>query len=58
MLSPHSKTEKENMSWVSYASAVESLKHAIVCTWSNLAYVISDVSKFMSQYVKEHWQAV
>jgi len=44
---PNSQEEKEEISRVSYASAVRSLMYAIFYTRPNLAYAISTVSRFM-----------
>ena len=41
-----------------YASAVESLQYAMVCTRPDLAHDVSVIRRFMGQPWKEHWQAV
>jgi len=46
------------MSRVPYASAVGSLMYAMVCTRSDLAYVVSTVSWFMLNPGKQYWEAV
>ena len=46
------------MSRVPYANAVGSLMYAMVCTRPDLAYVVSTVSRFMSNPEKQHWEAV
>ena len=51
---PQSAKEEEKMSRVLYATAVESLMYAIVCTRPVLAYAVSTVSKFMSNPDKQH----
>ena len=43
---------------VPYASAVESLMYAIVCTRSDIAHAVSTVSRFMSNPGRPHWKAV
>ncbi|XP_038895880.1 secreted RxLR effector protein 161-like [Benincasa hispida] len=58
VFSPQSEVEKEYMSRVPYASAVGSLMYAVVCTRLDLAHVVSVVSRFMGQPMKEHWQVV
>lgn len=55
---PKSAEEQEYTSQVPYASAVESLMYAMVCTRPDLAHAVSVISRFMSQPGKEHWQAV
>jgi len=51
---PQSPEEDEEMSRVLYASAVESLIYAMVCTRPDLAYAVSTVSWFMSELEKQH----
>jgi len=46
--------EEEEMSRVSYASAVRSLMYAMVCIRPDLAYAVSTVSQFMSNSGKQH----
>ena len=41
-----------------YASAVGSLMYAMVCTRSDIAYVVGVVNRFMSNPGKEHWATV
>jgi len=50
--------EGEEMSRVSYASAVGSLMYVMVCTRPDLAYRVSTVSRFMSNLGKQHWETV
>ena len=45
---PQSPEEEEEMSRVSYTSAVGSLMYTIVCTRPDLAYAVSTVSQFIS----------
>ena len=46
------------MSKVPYSSAVGSLMYAMVCSRPDLSYVMSLVSRYMSNPGKEHWKAV
>ena len=46
------------MSKVPYASAIDSLMYAMVCTRPDIAHVVEVVSKFMSKPGKQHWEAV
>ena len=46
------------MSHVPYASTVESLMYAMVCTRPDIAHAVSVVSRFMIKPGKEHWQVV
>lgn len=52
---PQSPEEKEEMSRISYASAMGSL---MVCPRLDLVYAVSTVSRFMSNHGKQHWEAV
>ena len=55
---PKSAEEKEYISRVPYASAIESLMYVMVCTTSDLAHAVSVVCRFMGDPSKEHWQTV
>jgi len=50
--------EYEEMSRVSYTSAVGSRMYAMVCTRLDLAYAISTVSQFMSNSAKQYREVV
>ena len=54
------KTEEEmdHMSKVPYASAIDSLMYAMVCTRPDIAHAMGVVSKFMSKPGKQHWEVV
>nr|GEZ29034.1 retrovirus-related Pol polyprotein from transposon TNT 1-94 [Tanacetum cinerariifolium] len=54
---PKSKEDKEDMSRVSYSSAVGSLMYAMVYTRPDLAHAISVVSRYMHNPGKMHWEA-
>ena len=51
---PSSDKDVEYMSKVSYSSAVGSLMYVIVCSRPDLSYVMSLVSRYMSNPGKEH----
>lgn len=51
---PESDKEFEEMAKIPYASAVGCLMYAMVCTKPDLAYVVSQVSKFMAKLGKQH----
>ena len=53
-----SKSKKENMSHVPYASVVGSLMYAIVCTRQDLAQAINMMAKYMGKPRKEHRKIV
>jgi hypothetical protein len=55
---PKTIEETEDMSKVSYASAVGCLMYAMVCTKPNLAHAVSVVSKYMENPRRQHWDAV
>ena len=54
------KIEKEmdHMSKVPYASTIDNLMYAMVCTRPNIAHAMGVVSRFMSRPGKEHKEAV
>src|ERR1700686_2428209 len=55
---PKTQEEEEDMSCVPYASAVDSLMYAMVCTRPNIAHAVGVLSRFMSKPGKEHWAVV
>ena len=55
---PKTVEETEDMSKVSYASAVGCLMYTVVCTRPDLAHAVSVVSKCMTNPGKQHWDAV
>ena len=55
---PVSKEEIEKKSHVPYSSVIGSLMYAMVCTRSDLAYVISVVSCYMHNLDKDHWEGM
>lgn len=50
--------EQHYLDGISYANLVSSIIYAIVCTRSDITYVISVVSEFMSNLGRAHWQAL
>jgi len=52
---PKTQEEEEDMSCVPYASAVDSLIYAMVCTRRDIAYAVGVLSRFMSKLGKENW---
>ena len=56
--SPSTDKEKEDMERIPYASVVESLMYAMVCTRPDIAHAVGVVSRFLSNPGKEHWNAV
>eukprot|EP00253_Pinus_taeda_P015273 PITA_15273 len=57
-LCPKTQEEEEDMSHVSYVSAVGSLVYAMVYTRPDIAHAVGVLSKFMSKLGKEHWTIV
>ena len=52
--SPKTEEERDHMSKVSYASAIDSLMYAMVCTRPDIAHAVGVVSRFMSRPGKQH----
>ena len=50
--------EEEDMSHVTYASAVGSLMYAMVCTRPDIAHAVGVLSRYMSKPRKEQWTIV
>ena len=48
------KEERDHMSKVPYASTIDSLMYAMVCTRPNIAHAVRVVSKFMNRPRKQH----
>ena len=46
------------MRQVPYASAVGSLKYAMLCTRPDICYLVGMVSRYQSNLGLKHWQAV
>ena len=46
--------EKEYMDRVPYASVVDNVMYAMVCCRSNIAFAVSQMSRYMSNLEKEH----
>ncbi|XP_031499205.1 TMV resistance protein N-like [Nymphaea colorata] len=57
-LSPKTDEEHEEMSMISYASAVGSLMYAMVCTRPDIAQAVGAVSRYIAEPGKKHWEAV
>ena len=55
---PKSDEEKNKMNNVPYASAIESLMYAMVCTRPGIAYVVGITSRVLANPGKEHWAVV
>ena len=56
--STSTEAELEEMKKIPYARAVGCLMYAMTCTRSDLAQALSVVSKYLSNPVRDHWQAV
>jgi len=57
-MSPTIVKEREYMTRVLYASAVDSLMYAMVCTKLDLPQVISMINKYMHDPDRGYWEAV
>jgi hypothetical protein len=55
---PKTQEEKEDMSHVLYASAIDSLMYAMVYTRPDIAHVVGVLSRYMSKPGKEQWTTV
>ena len=55
---PESEADKEDMKKIPYASAVCSIMYVMVCTRSDIAHVVSVVSRYLSNPGKVHWTAI
>ena len=55
---PETHKEKRFMERIPYASMVGSVMYTMVCSQSDLAYVVSMISRYMSCPGKPHWQVV
>jgi hypothetical protein len=55
---PKTLEEKEKMSRVPYASAVNSLMYAMMCTRSDICYAVGLVSRYQSNPGQKHWMTV
>ena len=54
MQSSQTDEEREYMDRVPYASAVNSVMYAMVCCKSDIAFAVSQVSRYMFNLRKEH----
>ena len=55
---PKTLKEENTMRQVPYASAVGSLKYAMLCTRLDICYLVGMVSRYQSNLGLKHWQAV
>ena len=55
---PKMEDEKKWMDRVPYASIVDSLMFAMMCTRSDIAYAVGVLSQLMANFEKMHWEAV
>jgi len=58
IISPTYIEEREYMTHLTYASAVDSLIHEMVCTRLDLSQVVSITSRYMHDPRKSYWKAV
>jgi ATP-binding cassette subfamily B (MDR/TAP) protein 1 len=56
--SPKTELECGYMDMIPYASAIDSLMYAMVCTRPDIAHAVGVVSRYMSNPGKQHWEAV
>ena len=55
---PKTNAEMERMRGIPYASAVESLMYAMLCTRPDIYFAVGMVSRYQSEPGEEHWIAV
>jgi hypothetical protein len=55
---PRSSDEKDRMCKVPYASAIGSIKYAMICTRPDVSYALSMTSRYQSNPGESHWTAV
>ena len=55
---PKTLKEENTMRQVPYASAMGSLKYAMLCTRPDICYLVGMVSRYQSNLGLKHWQAV
>ena len=58
MQSPKTDEEREYMDRVPYASAINSVMYAMVYCRPDIAFAVSQVSRYMSNLGKEHWKSL
>ena len=56
--SPKTSDEKDRMSRILYASAIESIMYAMICTRPDVSYALSMTSRFQSNPGEAHWTIV
>ena len=57
-MSPKTTEERNRMSSIPYASAIESIMYAMLCTKPDVAYVLGIISRFLVDPEKDHWKAM
>lgn len=57
-LSPQTDDDVDYMSRVPYSSTVGSLMYIMICSYQDLSFAVSAVSRYMANLGKEHWKAV
>ena len=57
-MSPKTSEKMVEMVKVPYASAIESLMYAMLCSRQDISYAVSVTSRFQSNPGLEHWVAV
>ena len=54
---PKNDLEREQMKNIPYASAIESLMYAQVCTRPDIAFIVGMLGRYQSNPGKDHWKA-
>ena len=58
MMLQQTEMEAQEMERVPYTSGVENFMYAMMCCRPDIAHAVSQVSRFMAQLGREHWQAL
>jgi len=56
-MSPKTEEERGEMLKYPYRELVGKLMYLATCTWPDIAFTVRELTKFMSNYGCEHWQA-
>ena len=54
--SPSTSDERSRMSRILYAAAIGSIMYAMICTWPDVAFLISLTSRYKDNSGESHWR--
>ena len=55
---PMTQDERDRMSKISYASTIRSIMYAMLCTWPDVSYALSTMSRCQSDPGESHWTTI